>query len=101
MWIFTPYGFVSVVEDDDGDLVVRARRREHLERLFPNETIVTTRRSDYKYRVFVDRYQLAKTVAGWVTSIDYDNFKAETGRVNHELAKLYGDVWALGHDYQK
>lgn len=102
MWIFTPYGFVSVVEDTStGDLVVRARRKDHLEKLFPGRLVVTTKNSDYRHRIFIDRYEMARVVAGWVTTIDYENFKGKTGSIDEELAELYGEIWSLGLAYQQ
>ena len=48
-----------------------------------------------------DMTTMAKIVAGWVTAIDYGNFKGKTYAVDDELADLYGEVWALGYEYQR
>ena len=52
MWICFNDGFVSVVKDklNIDDLVIRSRRKEILETLFPDREITTLTVSDYKYR---------------------------------------------------
>ena len=72
MWINFSDGFVSVVanRDDPNGLLVRARRREILETLFPNREIISTSNSDYKYRVFATRDEVSKLIAERVANID-------------------------------
>src|SRR5688500_2140088 len=53
MWICLKNAFVSAVQDRNRPdwLCVRARRREHLEVLFPQQSIMATPEGDYAYRV--------------------------------------------------
>ena len=89
MWVFTPYGFFSAVEDrDDSERVlVRARVREHLaalislhkaiikRQLFVSD-IVETPSADYPFRLYVPKGLWAKLTAAMALEIDYDNFKS-------------------------
>lgn len=78
MWIFLNDAFVSVVahKDQPRFLLVRARRRGDLERLFGDQPVVErTPTADYLYRCTVSREVLAKIIADRIQSIDYTNFK--------------------------
>jgi hypothetical protein len=90
MWIFTRYGFFSVVcakaQDgvtlDESTLMVRARVRGHLERLlqrFPalRCNIVQTKDTDYAYRIIVDKDVWRWLLGELASEIDYGNFKHE------------------------
>lgn len=100
MWICLNDAFVSAVQSGrPGELKVRARRREHLETLFPGVPIVETRRADYRFRVFVDQEAFAQLVADKARSIDYTNFKSSVN--DPALHNLYADFWILHADYQR
>src|ERR671921_69751 len=77
MWLCMNDSFVSAVQDhsDPTRLVVRARRKEHLNRLFPNHEVIVTPNRDYAARVFVSREEFARVVTERIGGIDYDNFK--------------------------
>jgi len=96
MWIFTPYGFFSVVNktqlDDNGDIPdgiletieVRTRHREHLELLierFPDEigeeSIFERIGTDYEYRIVIDERQWITLGAMLAADVTYPNFKDE------------------------
>jgi hypothetical protein len=100
MWLFTRYGFFSVVCGRtnkgsgavDPDLViVRSRDRQHLERLkerFPHQfwrlKVHESAGTDYAYRIFVEKKTWAKLSAVLASEINYDDFKAEAGGVHHQ-----------------
>ena len=77
MWLFTSKGFISVVQhlDDKDCLLVRARVREHLQALFPQQEVSETPDTDYRYRSIVNKKLVAGVVAEAVCAIDYGNFK--------------------------
>lgn len=77
--------------DYENVLIVRARRREVLEMLFPGSEIFVTESSDYRYRLFADHAEVAVVLVAQVFSIDYGNFKAAT--TDGELHALYADFW--------
>lgn len=102
MWLFTAFGFFSVVahRDKPDDLLVRSRARTDLETLLsrsglPSLYVEHTPDADYPYRVTLPRKHLALVVAATLTDIDYTNFKSAVGErqgMARELA--YHDVWA-------
>lgn len=101
MWICFNDGLVSAVQDRENPrrLVIRARRREILERLFPGEKVVVGGSTDYNYRVFCDRAAFAETVRQNVLDIDYGNFKNSVE--DPELHDLYASFWELHFEYQR
>lgn len=101
MWLCFNDGFVSAVEDryDPDGLIIRARRKAHLEALFPDEFIHVTPKADYRYRVFISKRRFAEIVAEKIRSIDYYNFKNSV--VEDELHDLYETWWFDHFQYQK
>ena len=121
MWLFTKYGFYSVVcaRQDDGGygqpidedrLMVRARLRQHLETLqtrFPavlgDAEILAFPGSDYAFRIFVPKAAWVKVAAEFAGEIAYDNFKAEVARGDADQgyeAALH-DVWSVMNRLQR
>ena len=100
MWVCLNNAFVSAVESDTDPniLKVRARKREHLETLFPGKKIHASKNTDYAYRVFVGRKAFSKLVAQKVMDIDYSNFKDSVE--DDRLHDLYADFWQLHWKYQ-
>lgn len=117
MWIFTKYGFFSVVSARQGDgghgqpvdpgrMMVRARVGKHLEALkcrFPDllggceiKEFVGT---DYAFRLFVDKAVWSEVLVGLNEDLDYDNFKSEVARFHGREGKDYEhalhDVWSV------
>lgn len=114
MWVFTPFGFLSIVakHGDDAVLVVRGRAREDVEafekrarahrdtlasarpRRFP---VVETPEADYRFRVELPRGIVSQTIASFVDDeLTYGNFKGEVARTQgHERERVYHDVWSV------
>jgi len=123
MWLFTRYGFFSVVCARQGDgrhdrpldrdrLMVRARLRAHLEALrerFANLLadceICEFVGTDYAYRLFVDKPAWAEVVVGLNNEIDYGNFKSEVARHQGREGRAYEEalhsVWSVMNRIQK
>lgn len=101
MWICFNDAFISAVADPKtpGVLKVRARKREHLEKLFPGNKILASSRTDYAFRVFVTKQEFAKLVNDRIMAIDYDNFKDSV--IDEKLHDLYADFWQLHYFYQR
>ena len=108
MWLFTSFGFFSVVaRRDRADLVlVRARCRADLEALrerhLPDLELHENAGSDYRWRAFVTREDWERTAAAVAAAIDYPNFKdAIAERQGYERAELYHDVWDVMYRLQR
>ena len=95
MWICTNNSFLSVVDKATNPdcLLVRARRKEHIEAVFPGAKIVETVRRDYLYRAEILRPAVASAIAEAVLSIDYDNFKNSVD--DDDLHDAYSQVWSV------
>lgn len=112
MWIFTKYGFFSVVANRfrPRHVLVRARRREHLQNLvnrfgkvLDHYKIQETPKSDYRFRIEVPRLTWEDVVAVLAEEITYTNFKDEVVRValtDPEFVRVLHDVWVKMWDYQ-
>ena len=101
MWIFLNNAFLSIV-DKGGDgttLLVRARRKGDIERLFPEALVERTPRNDYRYRARIDRDTVAQTIAESLRAITYGNFKDTVEEADRHDA--YMGVWQIMHRYQQ
>ena len=119
MWLFTQYGFYSVVcasdlqgnpsRVDPNTLMVRARCRRHLESLqkrFPqlaSLAIGDTDTTDYRFRIVVPKPAWVEVAQQLASEIDYGNFKdrvlSQSGddRYVHALH----DVWEVMDKLQR
>lgn len=101
MWIFLNNAFLSIV-DTDGDgttLLVRARRRGDIERIFPSVEVRETPGRDYRFRAQIGREQVAETMAEAARCIRYPNFKNSVAE--HLRHEAYARVWSVMHHYQQ
>ncbi len=101
MWVFTPFGFFSIVahRDRPGHLLVRSRDQRDLEaladRLRPRPQVEHTPDADYAWRLVATRSAIGKLLAATAETLDYWNFKAEVERQQgYARAELYHQVWA-------
>lgn len=106
MWIMTKNSFISAVQHrgKPDHVLVRARRRKDLERLFParSEEIAHTPEADYAWRILASKKELARIVAHYIEhSLEYDNFKAAQERDNNEWPQFLGRVWQAGWEMQE
>lgn len=100
MWICLNDGFFSVVRDTErpDGLMIRSRKRAHLERAFPALQVLTTPHADYRWRCFMHHEALASFMVDRIRTIDYSNFKDSVG--DRQLHDLYADFWRLHWSYQ-
>lgn len=123
MWIFTKYGFYSVVcpQEDDGGLggqvdpsrvMVRCRLREHIEALkarFPELLadcdVKVSSHADYAFRIIVEKQVWSRVLLRLNDDVNYDNFKAEVARFQGPDGAAYEDslhdVWSMMHSLQE
>lgn len=112
MWLFTKYGFYSVVcarkgfgeagqPIDPDRLMVRVRARTHLEQLqarFPSLKecqIESFPGSDYPFRLFVPKAVWAEVMKELAEDSDYSNFKSAVAREpnSQTYEDCLHDVW--------
>lgn len=116
MWLFTPFGFFSVVahRDDDDALLVRSRARKDLEFLAARlvnpaspargervTSIEHTPDRDYPYRMVVTRAELDVLMTAFIRDeLIYYNFKSECGEVDRLKWRELHAVWETmrGHE---
>lgn len=94
MWLCLNNGFFSIVAPKDAKddrLVVRARRKGDLERVFGVEGQASPGR-DYAYRAHLERDTVAAVVMCCVLGIDYSNFKDSVK--DGALHDAYMGVWS-------
>ena len=123
MWLFTKYGFYSVVCARQGEgqpgkpidpnrVMVRARLKTHLEALrkrFPAQlgdvSIVEMLQTDYRYRILLKKSTWTEILAALSDELDYGNFKAAAdqhlGRPGREYVDSLHDVWEIMYRLQK
>jgi 8-oxo-dGTP pyrophosphatase MutT (NUDIX family) len=101
MWLFTTFGFYSVVQKPgDSDLTIRARARADLarlkERYLPELGAIRSEEgTDYPYRASVDHEPFARAAAAIARDIDYSNFKnAVKSEMGADRSDAYARVWS-------
>jgi 8-oxo-dGTP pyrophosphatase MutT (NUDIX family) len=106
MWLFTRFGFFSVVRKDSNSdtLTVRSRTRGDLDRLRSHylPALSPSRQhqgTDYPRRGTVEPADLEQAMALIVRDIRYPNFKDEVAAsIGKDRARRYGKVWSALHD---
>lgn len=120
MWLFTTYGFFSVVcaRQGNGDInqpvdpnmiMVRARKKIHLKNLiarFPQLSpfkILDKEDTDYRFRIFVPKSIWAEIAKELAEEIDYDNFKGKVKEkdMDIEYCRSLGSVWYTMYQIQE
>lgn len=110
MWMFTQYGFYSIVVDTTcrPKLMVRSRDRRHLVNLkkrFPlirNAAIASCSKKDYPFRIHVTPRQWSKIAAKLAYEVNYPNFKDQSSKRRKNLGDAYveslHEVWQALRD---
>ena len=100
MWLNLNDGFLSIVAHlhKPDHLLVRARKREHLESVFPNATVYVLPDADYPYRADVLRSDVANRLLDECETIQYSNFKGSIldDEYHNVLMQIWGLLWAYG-----
>ena len=106
MWLFTKNSFVSIVQhrEQPDDVLVRARAKKHLARLFPEtaDQIWHDSEADYPWRLIVSKQALAERVSAYILqNLSYDNFKAAQEKDDPAWPRFLHAVWAEGLRLEK
>lgn len=109
MWIFCRYGFYSVTVLRNGDTYLRARSKNHLQRLrtrFPqlqqHTQLEHTPKRDYPWRQRVPALWWANMLRDLALEQDWSNFKDEAGRCHgksSKYARTLHQIWSLCFDF--
>ena len=77
MWIMLYDCFFSIVKRDcaDDELMVRARRKGDIEKIWKNTKVTRYTKSDYLYRAAIKKVDVVAAISTEIEDIDYDNFK--------------------------
>jgi hypothetical protein len=101
MWICLNDAFLSIVTDttQPDHLLVRARRRGDIERVFEGALVSENTGTDYRYRTCLPRTTVASTVTARIANIDYPNFKSSVTDTERHAA--YFHLWGVMYRYQE
>jgi hypothetical protein len=112
MWIVLNDAFLSIVDQKAADgyrinpspapddiLVVRARVKGDIERVFGNGTRVhSIKGRDYLFRAFITRQQVQDAIMCEIMTLDYGNFKNSVREDDRHDA--YADIWGIMYRFQ-
>lgn len=93
MWICGYDFYLSIVAKDckPSELLVRARRKGDIEKIFPNAKVTRYTKSDYLFRAVVPKLDVFAAINRELDDIDYPNFKDAVQ--DNALHRAYLDVW--------
>ena len=94
MWIILNDAFFSIVQKDcaRGEVLVRARRKGDIEKVFPGAKVARGEFNDYLYRAKVAKDEVKRALALEVDRVTYPNFKDSVK--DQTLHRAYARVWA-------
>jgi hypothetical protein len=100
MWIMLNDAFFSIVHKDckRDELLVRARRKGDIEKVFPNAKVVRVTHADYLFRAAIARETIEAAMVGELRRINYGNFKSSVQ--DKPLHDAYLKVWNAMADTQ-
>ena len=102
MWIVLNDAFLSVVSKRGSEthLLVRARVRGDIEKIFCDAEVFEDGSADYKYRSYIDRDTVSKVIGDSISKIEYDNFKNSVSKDDHKRLQAYTNVWGALYELQ-
>ena len=103
MWIVLNKSFLSIVKNrnNENDLLVRARVKGDIEKVFENADVFEDENADYKYRAYIDRKNVADKISDELLKINYDNFKNSVSKDEYNRKNAYMNVWSALNELQK
>lgn len=110
MWLFTKYGFYSIVKEFNNSNMYqcRARRKKDLENLITNfrylkgYEIHCDKKADYHYRIFINQMHFSMLMLNLSNTVDYSNFKNWVSKSKDQIDKTesYSEIWEIMYSYQ-
>lgn len=102
MWIFLSDSFLSIVQDTNNpdNLLVRARKKGDINRVFPAAIEEVTAGRDYAYRTSLHRDAVVVGFMQAADDIDYPNFKDSVKDNARHLAylRVWTEMWKWQED---
>ena len=101
MWLCLNDAFFSIVTDrhNPSRLLVRARQVGDMRAVFPQAAVEVGTGSDYLFRAYIDRQQVAAVIALTVEDIHYDNFKNSVR--DGARRRAYSQFWETMYNFRK
>ena len=101
MWIFTKYGFISVVQHNSLEdcFQVKSRVVEPLEILWPEMDIEVIDWADYRFRITIEKEKVFDILSKEIQNVNYTSFKNEC-YVDHDYHDALIRVWNTMYNYQ-
>lgn len=95
MWILMNNSYFSIVKNNnrENSLIVKARIKGDIEKIFPKANVRENIGTDYKYRAFLPKWVVSKAIKKSIEAIDYDNFKDSVPLEDDMRHDVYFDVW--------
>ena len=102
MWIVLNKSFLSIVKNrnNDEELLVRSRVNGDIEKVFKDANVFEDLNADYRYRSYIKRSEVAKTISEELLNINYDNFKNSVSKDDKNRLNAYMNVWSSLHKMQ-
>ncbi len=101
MWIFLNDAFFSIVREEKGrrkTLLVRARAKGDIEKVWPFAEVFATPARDYAFRARIPEAEVARAMTERILGIGYSNFKSGVHEVDRHDAYLR--VWSAMYGFQ-
>ena len=95
MWVLLNNAFFSIVKNRNkkNELLVRARIKGDIEKVFPEANTFEDKNADYRYRTFIETSIVADKISNEIFKINYDNFKNSISKDDFNRTIAYGNVW--------
>ncbi len=101
MWIFTRWGFLSIVQHNAmlEYFQVKARVMDPLENLWPEHEIEIIDWADYRFRITIEKEKAFDILSKEIQDVDYTSFKNEC-YIDHDYHDALIRVWNTMYNYQ-
>lgn len=99
MWLMLNDCFFSIVQKDCGrdEVLVRARRKGDIEKVWPKAKVIRGELNDYLYRARIAKEEVKRALALEVDRVTYSNFKDSVADpvLHRAYSRVWGDMLAV------
>ena len=102
MWMFTTYGFLSVVQHNAllDHFQIKSRVRDPLSELWPDHEIEVIDWADYRFRITIEKSEALPTLIEVMGSVDYTSFKDACG-CDSKYHLALTKIWNIMYSFQR